>query len=61
MVTARKRTSIPGDREVVGDIAQGRLSEGAGGPVNVIFMDIFENVDMEGVMSVTAYEGVVVG
>ena len=46
---------------VVGDIAQGPLSEGAGGPVNVIFMDIFENVDMEGVMSVTAYEGVVVG
>ena len=46
---------------VVGDIGQGRLSEGAGGPVNVIFMDIFGNVDMEGVMSVTAYEGVVVG
>ena len=61
MVTARKQTSTQEDQEVVGDIAQGPLSEGAGGPVNVIFMDIFENVDMEGVMSVTAYEGVVVG
>ena len=61
MVTARKQTSIPGDREVVGDIAQGLLNEGAVGLVNVIFMDIFGNVDMEGVMSVTAYEGVVVG
>ena len=61
MVTARKQTSTQEDQEAVGDIVQGRLSEGAGGPVNVIFMDIFENVDMEGVMSVTAYEGVVVG
>ena len=46
---------------VVGDTVQGRLSGGAVGPVDVIFMDIFENVDMEGVMSVTAYEGAVVG
>ena len=61
MVTARKQTSIPGDQEVVGVIVQGRLSEGAVGPMDVIVMDIFENVDMEGVMSVTAYEGVVVG
>ena len=61
MVTARKQTSTQGGREVVGDIGQERLSEGAVGLVNVIVMDIFENVDMEGVMSVTAYEGVVVG
>ena len=40
---------------------EGRLSEGAVGPVSVVFRDIFENVDMEGVTSVTAYEGVVVG
>ena len=61
MVTARKRTSIPGGQEVVGDTVQGRPSEGAVGPTGVILMDIFENVDMEGVISVTAYEGVVVG
>ena len=61
MVTARKRTSIPGGQEVVGDTVQGPLSEGAVGPRGVIFMDIFENVDMEGVTSVTAYEEVVVG
>ena len=57
MVTARKRTSTQEDRGVV----EGPLSEGAVGPISVIFMDIFENVDMEGVTSVTAYEGVVVG
>ena len=57
MVTARKRTSIPEGRGVV----EGPPSEGAVGPVSVVFMDIFGNVDMEGVISVTAYEGVVVG
>ena len=61
MVTARKQTSTQEDRGVVGDIVQGPLSEGAVGPVSVVFMDIFGNVDMEGVISVTAYEGVVVG
>ena len=57
MVTARKRTSTQEDRGVV----EGPLSEGAVGPVSVVFRDIFGNVDMEGVISVTAYEGVVVG